>query len=94
MSGNIRNGGVYFVYPNGDIIFNTQTISYGSPVTTNYGGAPSNLSEMTIDKYGSIDINIIDVNSYGFTLRTLVMLNIRVGCIPLATSAATISSVM
>ena len=36
-----------------------------SPVTTNYGGAPSNLSEMTIDKYGSIDINIIDVNSYG-----------------------------
>lgn len=30
LSGNIRNGGVYFVYPGGDIIFNTQTISYGT----------------------------------------------------------------
>ena len=78
MSGNIRNGGVYFVYPNGDIIFNTQTISYGSPVTTNYGGAPSNLSEMTIDKYGSIDINIIDVNSYG-TLRGQVLQMLHIG---------------
>ena len=30
LSGNISEGGVYFVYPGGDIIFNTQTISYGT----------------------------------------------------------------
>lgn len=29
LSGNIRSGGVYHVYPNGDMIFNDQNISYG-----------------------------------------------------------------
>ena len=49
-----------------------------SPVTTNYGGAPSNLSGMTIDKYGSIDINVINVNSYG-TLRGQVLQMLHIG---------------
>ena len=29
LSGNISEGGVYYVFPDGDMIFNVQTYSYG-----------------------------------------------------------------
>ena len=80
------------VYSDGIIDYNGRNIkdSYGSisPCTTKYGGAPVELSGISISRFGSIEINTVNTNSYGIkTLRAPITLMVRTTLSRMAASA-------